>query len=605
MPVPAEQRDIDQAGNRFFLGVATSLAGSAWVSRLADEREVLEIAQRCGVADVLARILAGRGIDPDGVDPFLNPSLRGGLPNPSTLVDMDTCVDHIIRALTESQAIAVFGDYDVDGATSAALLKRYFRALGHDLVIYVPDRLEEGYGPNAPALLKLKDGGVDLVITVDCGTLAFEPLSRAKDAGLDVIVLDHHQAEPLLPDGIGVVNPNRLDDASGLGVLAAVGVVFMFLVALNRGLRDAGWFDANGIDEPNLLQWLDLVALGTICDVVPLTGVNRVLTAQGLKVMAQQRNVGLKALSDVASIKTDPGTYHAGFLLGPRVNAGGRVGEAGAGATLLSTDDWAEARVLAEKLDRFNLERRTIEALVLEQAMEQAHALPGGAPVVVVASEGWHPGVVGIVASRLKDKFGVPSIVIGAENGVGKGSGRSIPGVDLGNAVIAAHQAGLLINGGGHAMAAGLTLDMERLAELKSFLADRMAEAVVANGGQHRRKIDAVISVAGANGELMALIEQAGPFGAGNPEPVLAIPSARIAFADVVGQGHVRCTLTDLEGNRLKAIAFRAQESGVGGALLASDKKPLHLVGKLRWDDWAGEGRVQFQIDDAALAQRS
>ena len=605
MTVPAEQQVGDRGGDAFFLNVGTSLAGSAWVSRLANDRAALEIAQRCGVPDVLARILAGRDVDADGVDPFLNPSLRGGLPNPSTLIDMDICVDHVIRALTEKRSVAVFGDYDVDGATSAALLKRYFRALGRDLDIYVPDRLEEGYGPNAPALLKLKDNGIDLVITVDCGTLAFEPLMRAKESGLDVIVLDHHQAEPLLPESVGVVNPNRLDDTSGQGVLAAVGVVFMFLVALNRGLRDAGWFAKNNIDEPSLLQWLDLVALGTICDVVPLTGVNRVLTAQGLKVMAQHRNIGLKALSDVAAIKTDPGTYHTGFLLGPRVNAGGRVGEAGAGATLLSTEDWAEAQVLAEKLDRFNLERRTIEALVLEQAMEQAHALPDGIPVVVVASEGWHPGVVGIVASRLKDKFGVPSIVIGAENGIGKGSGRSIPGVDLGNAVIAAYQDGLLINGGGHAMAAGLTVNMERLADLSHFLSERLAGSVAANGGQHRRKIDAVISVAGANGDLMTLIDKAGPFGAGNPEPILAIPSARIAFADVVGQGHVRCTLADLEGNRLKAIAFRAQENAVGAALLASDKQPLHLVGKLRWDDWAGEGRVQFQIDDAAPAQRS
>ena len=604
MTAPAEQHPVDRAGETFFLDVGMSLAGSAWVPRLADERTALDIAQRCGLPDILARIVAGRGLQADEVEPFLNPSLRGGLPNPSLMIDMDKCVDHVIRVLTDGGKIAVFGDYDVDGATSAALLKRYFRAIGRDLMVYVPDRLEEGYGPNAPALLKLKESGARLVITVDCGTLAFEPLTRAKEAGLDVMVLDHHQAEPLLPDSIGVVNPNRLDDTSGQGVLAAVGVVFMFLVALNRGLRDAKWFEENGIDEPNLMHWLDLVALGTICDVVPLTGVNRVLTAQGLKVMAQQRNVGLKALSEVASIKTDPGTYHAGFLLGPRVNAGGRVGEAGAGATLLSTEDWAEARVLAEKLDRLNLERRTIEALVLEQALEQAHALPDGAPIVVVASDGWHPGVVGIVASRLKDKFGVPSIVIGAEKGIGKGSGRSIPGVDLGSAVIAAHQAGLLINGGGHAMAAGLTLDMERLTDLSAFLTDRLADAVAANGGQHRRKIDGMVSVAGATGELMALIDQAGPFGAGNPEPILAIPSARIAFADVVGQGHVRCTVTDLEGNRLKAIAFRAQETAVGGALLASDKRPLHLVGKLRWDDWAGEGRVQFQIDDAAPAQR-
>ncbi len=571
--------------------------------RLTDERRALEIAQRCGVPDLLARILAGRGVEADGVDPFLNPSLKYGLSDPSTLQDMGRSVERVVRALTNGEKIAVFGDYDVDGATSAALLARYFRALGRDLVVYVPDRLKEGYGPNAPALLALKQDGVGLVLTVDCGTLAFEPLRAAREAELDVIVLDHHQAEPALPESVGLVNPNRLDDQSGLGVLAAVGVVFMFLVALNRDLRKAGWFAQQSVDEPNLLQWLDLVALGTICDVVPLLGINRVLVSQGLKVMARRQNTGLRALAEVASLKTDPGPYHVGFLLGPRVNAGGRVGEAGSGARLLATDDWAEAQALAEKLDRYNQERKTIEAMVLEQALEQASAMGPDSPCLVVSAEGWHPGVVGIVASRLKDRHGVPSIVIGFDNGVGKGSGRSIPGVDLGNAVIAAHQAGVLINGGGHAMAAGLTVAPDRIDDLRMFLGEHLADAVRQNGGQHVRKIDGAVSVAGANGELMALLDQAGPYGAGNSEPTLVIPSAHVAFADEVGTGHVRCTLTDPAGARLKAIAFRARETPVGAALLASDRAPLHVAGKLRWDDWAGGGQVQFQIDDAAPAR--
>ncbi len=598
-PAPETREMTDGA---CVLGVEHSLGGSRWVSRLEDGRRALEIAQRCQVPEILARILAGRGVAPEAVDTFLNPSLKNGLPDPSVMKDMDVCVEQVIRVLTNGGRVAVFGDYDVDGATSSALLVRYFRAIGRDLTVYVPDRLKEGYGPNGPALLALKDAGVDLVVTVDCGTLAFEPLTVAKEAGLDVIVLDHHQAEPALPPGLGVINPNRLDDDSPLGVLAAVGVVFMFLVALNRGLRSANWFAQHGVDEPNLLQWLDLVALGTICDVVPLTGVNRVLTAQGLKVMSRQRNAGLRALADVASLKTDPGPYHVGFVLGPRVNAGGRVGEASAGATLLATDDASEARALAERLDRYNQERRTIEALVLEQALEQASALPDGVPCVVVASDGWHAGVVGIVASRLKDRFGVPAIVIGCDNGIGKGSGRSIPGVDLGSAVIAAHQAGLLINGGGHAMAAGLTVAAERLEALTVFLAERLEKPVRAVGGQHRRKIDGPVSVAGAQGDLMSVLERAGPFGAGNAEPTLVIPSAQIAFADVVGENHVRCTLSDLEGNRLKAIAFRARDNAMGAALLAADRQPLHVAGKLRWDDWAGNGRVQFQIDDAAPA---
>ncbi len=601
MTVPVARDNSDHNGGGHFLGVSTSLTGAAWVPRLTEERLALEVAQRCGIPDILARILAGRGVGVDDVDPFLNPSLKHGLPDPSTLQDMDKCVDHVVRILTDGGRIAVFGDYDVDGATSAALLVRYFRALGHELVVYVPDRIEEGYGPNAPALRKLRDQGIDLVLTVDCGTLAFDPLAEAQEAGLDVIVLDHHQAEPELPPSVGVVNPNRLDDLSGQGVLAAVGVVFMFLVALNRGLRGTGWFEKNAA-EPNLMQWLDLVALGTICDVVPLVGINRVLVTQGLKVMAGRQNIGLRALAEVASLKTDPGPYHVGFLLGPRVNAGGRVGESFSGAQLLSTEDWREAQALAEKLDRYNQERKTIEALVLEQAIEKAFALPDGAPCILVAEEGWHPGVVGIVASRLKDRFGVPSIVIGIENGIGKGSGRSIPGVDLGNAVIAANQAGLLVNGGGHAMAAGLTLHADKLEEVRDFLTERLTGPVRENGGQRVRKIDGAVSVAAANGELMSLLEQAGPFGAGNAEPQIVIPAARISFADVVGQGHVRCTLTDPEGHRLKAIAFRAQENAKGAALLSSDRKPLHLAGKLRWDDWAGEGRVQFQIDDAAPA---
>ena len=515
---------------------------------------------------------------------------------------MDAAVERIVAALEKGEPMAVFGDYDVDGATSAAILHRYFAALGTPLRLYVPDRIAEGYGPNAAALLRLHEEGVRLVLTVDCGISAHEPLAAAREAGLDVVVLDHHVAEPALPPAAAIVNPNRLDEDSPHKTLAAVGVTFLLLIALNRALRDRGRFGGDG-PEPDLIGLLDLVALGTVCDVVPLLGLNRVLVARGLAVMARRRNIGLAALSDVARMATAPGAYHAGFLLGPRVNAGGRVGRADLGARLLTTDDPADARRLAEQLDRFNAERKAIEQTVLAAALDKAEAQAAdGRPLVLVAGEGWHPGVIGIVASRIVERINRPACVVALADGTGKGSCRSIAGVDLGAAVIAARQAGLLRNGGGHRMAAGLTVEAGKVDALHEYLCERVEGAVAAAGAVRTLGIDAVLTPSGATRALQEQIERVGPFGAGNPEPRFALAGARIAKADIVGDNHVRCFLADAGGGRLKAIAFRSLGEPLGDALLKAGGGTLTLAGKLRADDWKGREDVQFLIDDGAAA---
>jgi single-stranded-DNA-specific exonuclease len=583
-----------------FLGVERSVTGRRWRARLVDDRAGLVIAQRLALPEIVGRLLAGRGVAPEAAESFLNPTLRDLLPDPSRFHDMDSAAERLARAVKDGEAIAVFGDYDVDGATSSALLARFFAAAGRPIRIYIPDRMKEGYGPNLPALLALRAEGIKLVVTVDCGITAFEALAGAADAGLDVIVVDHHVAERRLPRAYAVVNPNRLDEAAGYGQLAAVGVAFLLAVAVNRALRQAGWFTGGRV-EPDLKQLLDLVALGTICDVVPLTGVNRALVTQGLKVMGARANVGLAALADVARLNEAPGTYHAGFLLGPRVNAGGRVGAADLGARLLSTDDPLEAATIAGQLDAFNAERRQIEETVLVAAIAQAESklAPG---LVFVSSEGWHAGVIGIVASRLKERYGRPACVVALGGGIGKGSGRSTVGIDLGNAVIAARQAGLLVNGGGHPMAAGFTVEAGKLDALRDFLADRLGIGLDGERPQASLDLDAALQPGGATADLLRQIERLGPFGSGNAEPRFALTAARIVRADPAGEAHVRCIVSGADGGRLKAIAFRSLENELGRALLQRNGPALHLAGHLRADRWQGRDDVQLLIDDAAIA---
>ena len=587
------------------LGVERSVCGRRWRLRTGDDRAGQAIAERLALPEIVGRLLAQRGIDADHAPAFLAPRLRDQLPDPSHLRDMEIAAARLVRAVRDGETIGIFSDYDVDGATSAALLTRFFNAVGGRTRGYVPDRLREGYGPNAAALLQLREEGVAVVVTVDCGTTAHLPLAEAARAGLEVIIIDHHVAEPLLPPAAAIVNPNRLDETSPHGELAAIGVAFLLVVAINRALRQAGWYGA-GRAEPGLLQWLDLVALGTVCDVVPLTGLNRALVAQGIKVVRSLTNPGLAALAAVTGVNEPLDTHHLGFVLGPRVNAGGRVGAADLGARLLATDDAALAAELAARLDGHNRERRDIEARTLETAIATVEAAPQSPVLVFAAAEHWHPGVIGIVAARLKERYERPACVVALADGIGKGSGRSVAGLPLGPAVIAARQAGLLINGGGHAMAAGFTVAAEKLDALRSFLIERLGD-----GLDHERlvpelRLDAALSVAAAQGELIDHITKLAPFGAANPEPRFVFPGVRIVHAEPVGSSHLRCILVDpLETGRLPAIAFRVAGTPLGQFLGETRGAAIHITGHLRRDGWRGGDAVELAIDDAAPATAS
>lgn len=588
------------------LGVRRSVMGQMWVERPHIPRIAEAIAERLDIPLVAARLMAGRGVSIDGADSFMDPQLRDLMPNPSDVKDMDRAAKRVVNAVKNGEHIAIFGDYDVDGATSSSILSRFFTALGTKVTTYIPDRIVEGYGPNANALLKLQNTGASLVITVDCGTLSYEPLQVASDAGLDVIVVDHHKAETKLPAAIAVVNPNRLDDTSeGLGQLAAVGVAFLLMVAVNRSLRADGYY-TDSIKEPNLLQWLDLVALGTVCDVVPLTGLNRALVRQGLKVLARRQNVGLTALADVGRVNQAPTTYHLGFVMGPRVNAGGRVGEAAMGTKLLTANDLQEALALAEELDRYNSERKVIEAEVLQAALKQMDdkvTREGKVPAVCVAAgEGWHPGVIGIVASRLKDKYQRPAVVIGINDGEAKGSCRSITGVDIGAAIIEAQHTGIIEKGGGHAMAAGLSASGDQVAGLDAFLNGTLADAVAKAASNSVLKLDGLVAMSGATPDLMDALEAVGPFGAGNANPRFAISDVILVKVDRVGENHVRAIMKSKDGSSMKVMAFRQADEDLGQALFSGIGERFHIAGRLKSDDWTGQVKVEMTLEDLALA---
>jgi single-stranded-DNA-specific exonuclease len=582
------------------LAVDRSVCGRRWRMRDWDDRVGQAIAERLGLPEIVGRLLTQRGIDLNHAPGFLAPRLREQLPDPSHLRDMETAAARLVRAVRDSETIGIFGDYDVDGATSAALLTRFFAATGARTRIYVPDRLREGYGPNTPALLRLLDEGVRVVVAVDCGTTAHLPLAEAADAGLEVIVVDHHVAEPLLPRATAIVNPNRLDESGRHGELAAVGVAFLLVVAVNRALRQAGCY-SGAFPEPDLLSWLDLVALGTICDVVPLAGLNRALVAQGIKVARRNANPGLVALAATAGVDELLDTYHFGFVLGPRLNAGGRVGAADLGARLLATDDPVEAAELAGRLDVYNQERREIEARALEAAIATVEGTPQSPVLVFAAEENWHPGVIGIVAARLKERYQRPACVVALAGGIGRGSGRSIAGLPLGPAVIAARQAGLLISGGGHAMAAGFTVSAEKLDALRDFLAERLGDGLDRELLVPELTIDGALSVGAAQCELIDHIAKLAPFGAANPEPRFVFAAVRVTHTELVGTGHLRCTLADtLDTARLPAIAFRVGGTPLGQFLAEARGAAIHVAGHLRRDSWRGGDAVQLVIDDAA-----
>lgn len=598
---------MDKPASRTFLGVERSALGRAWRDRL-DERgnvRALAMVQRHGMPELLARILAGRNVEVEEAEAFLDPTVRRLMPDPHMLTAMEAAASRIADAVGRSECVAIFGDYDVDGATSAAVLASFLRHAGLDPIIHIPDRLFEGYGPNVEAVRSLAARGATLLVTVDCGTTSPEPLAEAQRLGMDVVVIDHHQAGEELPPALAVVNPNRLDDLSRLGHLAAVGLVFVTVVAVNRLLRQRGFWTGERT-EPDLLDLLDLVALGTVADVVPLTGLNRAFVAKGLLAMRRRERTGLTALMDVSRLSGPPEPWHLGFLIGPRINAGGRIGRADLGARLLLTDDPAEAAAMAAELDRLNRERQQIELAAVAEAEAEAMAALGieekGA-VVVTAAPNWHPGVVGLVAARLKERFGRPAFAIALEPGeTGTGSGRSILGVDLGRAVRQAIHDGLLIKGGGHAMAAGVTLRKSALGAFRAYLEETLASAVELARRDQSLAIDAAASATALTAELYATVARAGPFGAGNPEPVLALPGHTLVYVEEVGQAHVRVRLKSRDGSFVNAMAFRAAGQRLGRALLQSRGLPVHAAGSLAVDRWQGEERVQFRICDIAPA---
>jgi len=604
MALPAIQFNRDE---RYFLGVERSLSGRAWRDRL-DERgsaRALTIAQRHGLDELLARVLAGRNVDVDDVESFLDPTIKRLMPDPHTLTDMEAACARIADAVINGESVAIFGDYDVDGATASALLCRYLRQCSLDPIVHIPDRIFEGYGPNVEAIRSFAERGATLLVTVDCGVTSLEALAEAKKLGIDTVVIDHHQADEKLPKATAVVDPNRADDLSGLGYLAAVGLVFLTLVAVTRELRQRNfWTDARG--EPDLLSLLHLVALGTVADVVPLKGLNRAFVAKGLIALRRREHLGATALMDAAHLSGPPEPWHLGFVLGPRINAGGRIGRADLGVRLLLEEDPTEAARIAAELDRLNGERQRIEQATLAQAEAEALAALGleeKGTVIVTAAEGWHPGVVGLVAARLKERYGRPAFAIALEpGGTGTGSGRSIAGVDLGRAVRRAVQEGLLVKGGGHAMAAGVTLKKSALGAFRAYLEDTLTEPVNAARRESALLFDGAVSAGGFNLSLADLLSRAGPYGAGNPEPLLALPAHTLVYADPVGENHIRARFRSGDGKFVNAIAFRAMGQPLGKALLENRGRTMHAAGHLAIDRWQGEERVQMRLVDLAAS---
>jgi len=577
------------------LGVNASARGLRWVERLEPHRAPIAaaIAQAHGLPELLGRVLAARGAEMQSLALF---------PDPARLQDMQKAAGRFAAAIRDQELIAVFGDYDVDGAASVALVERFLRAHGQPCATYIPDRLTEGYGPTPAALTGLASEGASLILTVDCGTASDTAITAANAAGAEVIVIDHHQADEALPPAFAVVNPNRQDDLSGQGHLAAAGVVFLFLVATTRALRREGFYRDQ--PEPDLLQLLDLVALATVCDVVPLKGANRAFVTQGLKVLRQRHNAGLRALADAARLDSAPSCYTLGFVLGPRINAGGRVGASGLGARLLATDDDLEARDLAIRLDALNAERKAIEERMLEGALALADAYLAAEPdsaLILLGAEGWHKGLVGLIASRIAERFHRPALVIAWEpDGTGTGSARSIPKVDLGETVRNAVHAGLLIKGGGHAMAAGFKLERRLQDPLFAFLAGQLAPAVTAASASRVLTLDGALSAGGASLELIELLERAGPYGPGHSEPRFVLPAHRLSRIRLLKDAHIRCTLQAPDGGRLEACAFRVGDTPLAKLILASEGLPLHLAGHVRRTSWNGRESVELIIEDAA-----
>jgi single-stranded-DNA-specific exonuclease len=606
LSLPLQQPARDNAA---FLGVERSARGLKWVERLSPSQAYLgaAIAQRHDLPEIVGRILAARNVGLEDVPTVINPTIRALCPDPSTLADMEKAAERIARAILAKERIAIFGDYDVDGASSSALLSRFLAWHGLSARIYIPDRIAEGYGPNAEAIAALIADGAQLIVTVDCGSTGFEALDAAAKRGVDVIVADHHQVGDDLPAAHAIVNPNRQDCLSGQGHLCAAGVVFLLCIAVQRLLRAKGAYAKK--KAPDLLEWLDIVALATVCDVVPLTGVNRAFVVQGLKVLRNRQNAGLKALSDAAGINKPPSPYTLGFILGPRINAGGRIGDASLGARLLASDDAGECATIAATLDRLNRERREIELRTVEEAAAWAgRALleDPACPIIIAGSPAWHKGLVGLAASRLTERFQRPCLIFSQDERAGEatGSARSVAGVDIGAAVRGAVEAGVAKKGGGHAMAAGVTVAQHRLHELAAYLRQALEPSYRAAAAAPVLQVDGALTPRAATLDFVLKLESAGPYGQGNPAPRFCLPSVRIAMAKEIAGGHLRCALQAVDGSQISAVAFRAANSEMSSALAEARDFPCHVAGRIERDEWGGRNRIEFQIEDIAAARR-
>ena len=577
-----------------------SVSNKNWILKKFDNKDMLFFKENFFLDDIISKLLSIKKIKKDDIKSFLNPSIKNLLPNPNIINDMEKSVERTYRSIDKDEKIGIFGDYDVDGASATALLGNFFKSVNLDYEIYIPNRKKEGYGPNIDAFKKLIDKGVKLIFTVDCGTLSYDPISFAKEKNIDVIVLDHHQSEINLPKAHSIVNPNRLDDESKLNYLCAAGVTFMFLVSLNKELRSKNWFKNMKINEPNLINYLDLVALGTICDVVPLIGLNRAIVAQGLKILRTKKNLGLKTLFNICGIETHPNVYHIGYVLGPRINAGGRVGKSTHGANLLLNNNPQDAYKIASELDMFNKERQILEQDVLKRILKENN-LNTPDPVLVISGSGWHEGVIGIVASRIKDKFNKPVVIISIKDKMGKASARSIVGFDIGSAILSATQKKILIKGGGHKMAAGFSIDVNKIDIFKEFIFTRFEKLIKQTDLKKNLYLDSVISTTALNYEFFSKVNLLAPFGSGNPEPKFMIENLRSVNNKIIKEKHIKSILIGEEGSTIKTIAFNCLDSEIGAHLLKKDKNLFNIAGKLSLNEWKGQSNVEFIIDDISV----
>ena len=576
-----------------------SISGKNWILKKYNQEELLHIKNNFSLDEITSKLLSIRKIKKEDINSFLNPSIKNFLPNPNNLMDMEKSTRRTFSAIKNKDKIGIFGDYDVDGATSTALLGKYFAELSLDYEIYIPDRKKEGYGPSVKSFEELIKNGSKIIYTVDCGTLSFEAIEYAKQNNIDVIVLDHHQSEVKLPSAYSIINPNRIDDKSNLQYLCAAGVTFMFLVSLNRQLRLENWFEDNIIKEPNLINYLDLVSLGTVCDVVPLIGLNRAIVKQGLKVIKSKKNLGLKTLLDICKIDASPTIYHLGYMLGPRINAGGRVGKCSHGANLLLDSDPKNAFKLATELNQFNKERQILEQDLLQKILNKTQN--SNDPVLILSGSNWHEGIIGIVAARLKDKFNKPVIIISVEGKIGKASARSIIGFDIGSVIIAANQKKILLKGGGHKMAGGFSIKIENIQKFKDFVFKKFKNINEDLTSQRPLLLDSIISPLAINLDFYNKIHVLSPFGSGNPEPRFIIEDLKTINGKVVGEKHIKSLLIGKDGTSIKTIAFNAVENDLSAYLIKKNNKLFNIAGKLSLNEWKGQSNVEFIIDDISV----